>query len=210
MQKSLAAIREQEDERPTKSSGSPSRPSGIRDEHCLADARPRPSSSYIHAVRSERKTVGAIALTVIPCLPHSQASASGQPVDGGLGGAVGGVAGGVAELRRAWTRRARTCPPSPCSIMRAAGGRQTSQVPRTFASITDSHSSTRLLGGEADLVHTGRRDDEVDAAVRPTAAVDHRVGVVLRARGAGRQSRPRPARRAARSRAARASRRCRP
>ena len=42
-------------------------------------ALPGSSSAYIHAVRSERKTVGAIALTVMPCLPHSQASAFVRP-----------------------------------------------------------------------------------------------------------------------------------
>jgi hypothetical protein len=36
-------------------------------------------SSNIHAVSGERKTVGAIALTVMPYLPHSQPSAFVSP-----------------------------------------------------------------------------------------------------------------------------------
>ena len=38
-----------------------------------------PSSAYIQAVRSQRKTVGAIALTVMPFAPHSQASVFVRP-----------------------------------------------------------------------------------------------------------------------------------
>jgi hypothetical protein len=35
---------------------------------------PGPSCAYIHSVRSERNTVGAMALRLIRCRPHSQAS----------------------------------------------------------------------------------------------------------------------------------------
>jgi hypothetical protein len=59
---------------PTGSSTSPGLPSGIRDNDRARVCWPNSLSPYIQAVSLERNTVGAIALTVMPCFAHSVAS----------------------------------------------------------------------------------------------------------------------------------------
>ena len=81
---------------PIRSSTSPSRPSGMRASERARVCWPSSSSPYIHAVSLERKTVGAIALTVMPCLAHSVAEHAGQRVGGALRGAIAGIARDVA------------------------------------------------------------------------------------------------------------------
>lgn len=78
MQKSDAGDRKYSSA-PTKSAGSPRRPSGTRASIASRTSAPGPSASYIHAVRFDLNTVGAIAFTVMPCGPHSHASARVRP-----------------------------------------------------------------------------------------------------------------------------------
>src|SRR5262249_27009737 len=59
---------------PIRSSTSPRRPSGMRESERARVCWPSWSSPYIQAVSLERKTVGAMALTVMPCFAHSVAS----------------------------------------------------------------------------------------------------------------------------------------
>ena len=64
---------------PARSSGSPSRPFGIRLTIPSRILTASGASVNIHSARGERKTVGPIALTVIPVGPSSQASALVMP-----------------------------------------------------------------------------------------------------------------------------------
>ena len=59
--------------------GSPSRPSGILASIPVRVVFAFSLSANIHSVSGERKTVGAIAFTVMPYLPHSQPSAFVRP-----------------------------------------------------------------------------------------------------------------------------------
>ena len=70
---------EQEHERPDEVVGLAQAAERDPAEHRSADRLPGPFVSYIHSVSWERNTVGAIALTLIACGPHSQASALVSP-----------------------------------------------------------------------------------------------------------------------------------
>ena len=164
----------------------PRRPSGIRREHRLARrACPGSSSAYIQAVRSERKTVGAIALTLILCAPHSQASALREQVDRRLGRAVGACSRPGGRACRGWRRRARPCRRGPARSARRPAARQRSHEPLTFASITACQSSTGCSVISPTLFVPEAVTTMSSAAVRCDRRGDDRLGVLLRLGPAG-------------------------
>ena len=88
----------------------------------------------------ERKTVGAIAFTLMPCVPHSQASAFVVRLTAAFDAQY-------AVYPAGWPRSLRVdetstnLPRVPASIIRRPAARQTSQVPFALASSTDCQSS---------------------------------------------------------------------